>query len=333
MKKVIIHIGSGKTGSTAIQKSLYKSKKVNDNIISFPTILNQKSNQTFRFAFCGLENTTSNVKLEYLDNSEGFKKYQQEIKNSLIKSIGDSQNIIISSEFLFLCRKSEVENIKLFFKSIGFEEVHVVVYLRDPVKYYLSVSQQSLKSQCVIPSPDRFNYDVLKAIEAWSSIEPTSFTVREFDRSKLFEGDVVRDFEHYLQSKNYNVKISKSEVENESMSVEGAVLLQEYQRLITLSNLSVEKLKFHKRKARLFSFVATEGTKPKLKPEIEDYIYCKWKSVISGLNKEFNIFPELIKDIENKPSKELDLPTNLAFTDIVTDFDLDSYLKLKNKLK
>ena len=330
IKKIILHIGSGKTGSTSIQRALFECKPHNEYCYTYPTLLKYKNSQVFRFAFCDSSKTTSDIRGKYYGKDAEYFKFQEAIKNSFIKQIEAHDTVIVSSEFLFSSSQKEVLKIKSFLDGLGFTEIHIVMYLRDPAKYYLSVAQQALKTQHKTPTPDNFQYDLIGAVDNWSAIEPTSITVKEFDRDMLIGGDVVEDFGHYINHVlGTDITLSLSQTQNESMSVEGAVILQEFHKLLSRCNFDFETRTPYVQRARKFSRVATLGSKPVLKPEIVQYIYQRYQSDILKLYERFNIFSSLLnKDFVTTSTQ----PRVVDFLDIVTQFDIDSYLDLKNVL-
>jgi hypothetical protein len=112
MRQIILHVGSGKTGSTSIQSSLFLNNKKNCVSLTFPSLLHYKNNQIFRFAFCELEKTPSDIRAKYLGDDKGYEKFQDDIKKSFELNIDGSNDVILSSEFLFLSSYEEVLNIK-----------------------------------------------------------------------------------------------------------------------------------------------------------------------------------------------------------------------------
>jgi hypothetical protein len=330
MKKIILHIGSGKTGSTSIQRALYECRSLNDHVLKFPVLLNWKNNQVFRFAFCESHKATSNIRNKYVNKQDDYLDFQNAIKKNFTEQVSNHEVVMVSSEFLFMSSQEEALRIKDFLNELGFDEIHVVMYLRDPAKYYLSLAQQSLKSQHKLPSPDNFNYDLVGAINNWSSAQPASLTVKEFDKSKLVEGDVVKDIEQYILSViEEPITLSLSKQQNESMSVEGTAILQEYHKLLSKCDFDYETRTKYIQRARVFSRVASAGSKPVLKPEIAKYIYGRYETEILKLNQEFGVFSAISKfDYKGRElAKGL-----IDFTDIVTSFDINDYLNLKGTL-
>ena len=100
MKKIILHIGSGKTGSSSIQQALYECRKENEAIFKYPKLLNFKGSQIFRFAFCPSSNTPSNIKGKYNNQPEAYAEYQESIKKSFISEVKNEEVVVVSSEFV-----------------------------------------------------------------------------------------------------------------------------------------------------------------------------------------------------------------------------------------
>jgi hypothetical protein len=327
MKSIILHVGSGKTGSTSIQRALYLGKKNNDVSIYYPLLLDAKHNQIFRFAFCDAENTPSNIKREFSGEKLKYQAYQNKIKKSFAEQVADKKDVVVSSEFLFLSSSEEVKEIKKYLTDLGFEKIHVVMYLRDPAKYYLSVAQQALKNQHVMPRPDNFRYDIEGAIDNWASIDPASLTVKEFDREKLYNQDIVHDFKKLLFSMGYDIDLKLNMAMNESMSVEGTMVLQEFHKVLENSALSKDEVSLYLQRARKYSRVASAGTKPTLKPEISKFIYNRYSGVIDNLQSNYNLFNDLQSHTN---STAIDPSCYTDFFNIVCSFDIEQYLKAKS---
>ncbi|MBB1298293.1 hypothetical protein [Pseudoalteromonas sp. SR41-7] len=334
MKKIILHVGSGKTGSTSIQKALYECKKENDSKLFYPTILNHKGNQIFRFAFCEISDTPSNIKAKFKNDPQGYSDYQKAIKESFEENIKGHDDIIVSSEFLFLSNNDEVATIKAYLTNLGFTEIHVIMYLRDPAKYYLSVAQQALKNHYKLPSPSGFRYEMLEAINHWRSINVASFTLKEFDRACLYKGDVIVDFHKYIEQLGYEFELKLATAKNETMSVEGTVILQDFHRLLELAGLDETEYRAEKIRARTFSNKATKGTKPILHDNIAAYIYKKKYDEVIYIAEEYKVFTSLTEILllnEDGPANET-LSSIELFTDIVSGFNMSAYIELLKKL-
>lgn len=190
MKELVLHIGTHKTGSTSIQKSLHKNaKKLESQGVFYPTEKTVWGGHHQLPWALGINhpNRDSNVTVDdCLDAwlKEGFEK------------------IIISSEdFDFLSRDMILE-LKKKLRGI---KVRVVVYLRDQVSYLISDYKQHVQMESVrfgghlddfyfkYKFERRFNYHAL--LMPWVRVFGiASIDVRSFSKDSLILGDVVNDF-------------------------------------------------------------------------------------------------------------------------------------------
>jgi hypothetical protein len=209
------------------------------------------------------------------------------------------------------------------------------MYLRDLAKYYLSVAQQALKSHHVLPSPSPLRYEILESINNWRSINAANFTLREFDRACLNKGDVIVDFHEYIKQLGYKFELKLANAKNESMSVEGTVILQEFHRLIRLDDLSEEELNSNIIRARKFRNRASLGTKPILNKRVVEYIYIQKQDEIAYIPDAYGIFKSLFADLlESCNDKDvIKLPKLRLFTDIVSGSSVKNFLELRAKFQ
>jgi len=114
MKTCVLHIGSGKTGSSSIQRALSKYIQVDHAKYIYPKIGNRQDNQVFRLAFCNLENTPINFRSKYRDKADEFRDWQESILHEFKEKTNNSKDIIISSEFLFLSGEKKFTQSKDF---------------------------------------------------------------------------------------------------------------------------------------------------------------------------------------------------------------------------
>jgi hypothetical protein len=89
----------------------------------------------------------------------------------------------------------EISSLKSDLFEIGFNEVQIVVYVRDPASYHHSMVQQQIKALYRFSKPITFKDKVKEIIESWSAAFPRSrISVRSFDRDKLVARCVFLDF-------------------------------------------------------------------------------------------------------------------------------------------
>lgn len=220
--KALIHIGSGKTGSTSIQNALKKAAPTQE--FSFPTILsgtNQNIDLFFKPKSALARATKAKIKDENLN-------YEKVVNNKLqfFKKNCDN-NLIVSSEYLFDFSEINIKKLKKLLEEIGYTEFKVVLYLRDPFSYYKSLLQQQLKWSKQIPVISQSFCKWGSSISSWELIF-NNIEIRKFSRESLVQGDVVKDFE-FLCSSYFNLDFDFiSNFSNDSLCVEALYYLRNY---------------------------------------------------------------------------------------------------------
>jgi len=184
-KKLILHIGLYKTGSTSIQNSLYRNKaelfKLGVNYISLPKYIQTiNGRQTFF-------NARKNIMADLLKKSPGHTH-------------------ILSNEGLWdrkLLKKKTIEIIQ----SINiYDEIEIVAYVRRQDLFFKSFYKQENKIGALFVAgltPEDFleniilndSLDYMKILSEYSSVfGENSVKVRVFELDKLINNDVVDDF-------------------------------------------------------------------------------------------------------------------------------------------
>lgn len=219
MKKLVVHAGSHKTGSTSIQLSL---KDIEDQ-------LKRKKIKLFDIDPNGSVNPYGHCNhwvRHYGSGTEFDAEVLPELRNEL-KCI-DADTVIFSAEHLFWI--NSIENIKSFHNLIHdlFDEITIIFYLRRQDKLLLSHHQQGSKlfGWCeqlyygsepkAYPTGDFSAYlDYYSKLRKWASIfGKSSLKVRVFEPESLVGGDAVIDFCSLIDS---DLKVVPRKV-NESRS-------------------------------------------------------------------------------------------------------------------
>ncbi len=231
-KRLILHIGQPKTGTTTLQKTLQASRSalINDGIL-YPNT-GKNPNHIVILPHLTGDSTAGQTPASNPQKFDPLKvmKLSNEKWSDLTESVNilNPNTIIISSEQLFRTRKNKArESLKNHLKSIS-SEIIITAYLREPASSALSRAQQLLKSQpnFNLPHKDCFR----RILEPYVKSDLGIVSTRIFDRKNLEKGDIVADFcTHYIPDFDQS-RLSYCTETNTTMSAEAMALMQELNR-------------------------------------------------------------------------------------------------------
>ena len=207
--RCILHIGTEKTGTTALQTALSSQRKyLSSNGVfyaQFPGDLNCRS---LAAAFTPLENR-DDYKLKWgLMEPEKFTDWRQkllgEIRNEITTAKASCHTYILSSEHFSskIIREADVADLAEYLRT-EFEDIRVVCYLRRQDLMATSRINEGLRAgfpQRLFPNvsndgalPPLYDYQTL--IKRWAvAFGESAIKLRIFERSKLTGGSIVADF-------------------------------------------------------------------------------------------------------------------------------------------
>lgn len=329
MKKVVIHVGQAKTGTTTLQKTLNQNRNIileQGYLYPKPKFVVSHHVLTVPFA----RNVQRSL-VQHLGNDHeiasqiAFQQWDELSKEAKLKN---PEVLLLSSEFFYYVPKvGEVPQLieRLFGPHINIE---LIVYLRSHSEHYISLVQQHLKAHHNLPKNAlKSNYR-----EHFGKLSSVGKVIaRKFDRKSMKDGDIVTDFCDVvgIDATKLNYKTAS---ENASISAEGMVLLQEYRR------------KYHRDKPNVFTDdtnqlirniakieAAHPGmyTKPKLLPEFAQ-ILDRDTDDVAWLRKHFNINLHKEHGISHDASKDVSDVKNVSE---LMNFDHDLLEGLKKELE
>ena len=233
-KTLILHIGIEKTGTTSIQKFLeinyFDLKKQG---ITCPKSLCYSNSFNHRWAALIAYNAgrnDDNTKKVFSSKAERSFKVKQKLNEFRNEFNSQPSNTwIISSEHLQsrLKTKDEIKKLRNIFSDL-FDEIKILVYIRDPLEIAISWWSTRIKSEALLsqlPKPDNRYIQHLcnhkKTILQWGSIFKIENIIvgfyKEKDNSKE---DIIFDF-----CKKLNIDISSLKIpkfyENKKLSLLG----------------------------------------------------------------------------------------------------------------
>lgn len=203
--KCLLHIGVQKTGTTSIQKFLTQNyEKLLQNGFLYPLSAGKNSSQWSIAAISydydkHKDKEDFYLKNQNINNEIDFLKHIEKRKKAIYDEILQSncKSVIFSSEHLTarLFYENEIKNLKEFLSI--FDEVEVIIYIREQIKAINSAYSEAIKAGNKLT----FNYsNWYKKIFDYSSIIKLyenyfqNINVRIFDYNEFKNNDLISDF-------------------------------------------------------------------------------------------------------------------------------------------
>lgn len=236
MKKALLHIGTGKTGTTTIQRSCTHSASLSHNKITYPLLPGFKgqNNQNYlAIIYKPFEKLPRQYKSRYKGSHDNYLQELETLKKNYYAILEQAENLFISAEYLTNFSLDEIDKLLLDLAAYGFKEFKVLIYVRDPVSYYISNLQQRIKASHLIENPKTFKYHFKKYIETWSQKSPKGIKVLPYDR-RIHEGsgllgEVEKELKEFFDLKR--VRLRPVSRQNASLSIEALIVLREFRKL------------------------------------------------------------------------------------------------------
>jgi len=238
MRNAIIHIGTEKTGSTAIQNFVYKNEKVLAQYGYYFPYRTCGLISNFRLVIYACEQAdplllsmdrkpiSDDPNAAYQVNPDAWRKNFTDYHLNQVKQIHethDDSTVVYSSEHFHsrISHESEVKRLKEFL-DLHYDNVSVIAYFRRQDRLAVSghntAIQAGNKNRFRFPEgPDKANYyDYLSLVERWSNVfGKENVNVRIFEKEQLIGGDVGKDFKANIFSSDTLAKL-----ENENLVYE-----------------------------------------------------------------------------------------------------------------
>lgn len=234
-KKLLLHIGTTKTGNTSIHQALVHAKAKGDlGQVCYPLWRGDLHQARMAAVYCPDELSTllPSLRGRYPPRDKCFRRMLQKYRKFIFKELRSAESAIISAEtFSHLFSSMHAEMLREDLKALGYTEFHIVLYVRDPADFYLSSTSQSLRmsdEQPFIKDPLKFRYEFLRIAETWEQVFPGQLIVRKYPTASHF--DVLEDFSNLLERRMGIVLPCHSIRKNSSLSTEAMQVLHDYRQ-------------------------------------------------------------------------------------------------------
>lgn len=285
--ELLIHIGHGKTGSTAIQKCLRAAAPdLEANGIYFPDPAKHDNHQDIFVHLTGSPKYAP-PKGQSEEQRRAYCEAQWDIALAHITAT-QPKRVILSCENQFRPFSKEAFERMNGLLAPHFSKIDVVAYLRSPSSYFLSAVQQDLKKRPEFDLPSASRYR--DTLEPWRDMGPGPLTAHLFVRDALYNGNVVDDFWHrYLPEMDASAIPQLVDV-NTTVSAEAMDVFQDFFR----GKFDAPARYYAKRDQRMKALIrqadadVSGGAKPRLLDGLREIIDARCTD-LDWLAQEFGI--------------------------------------------
>lgn len=232
--RLILHIGSGKTGTTTLQSTLCAhAEQLMQAGILYPTPLYNKVNHNYLAALVHPmrdmpREFTSGETASYEDIQARGAAFWNDIRRQIKAS--NPETVVLSGEYFFGLSQAKMDLLRSLLSEV-FHDVHVVAYVRHPATFYVSWMQQIVKASHEIRPPADFTFRVRASLTRYAESFDGRLAVRSSHRNSLLRGSIVDDFiTTHLEADEVLPRAITVTDANESMSGEAMCIMQSLRR-------------------------------------------------------------------------------------------------------
>lgn len=231
---VVLHIGSGKTGTSTIQRVLRR----NGDLLREAGHVYPRTPGPARHTKFGLFLRPDDELVSHADWLTGEydvppATFRTRFRRRLLREIAGSgaSRVVFSDEGLFSAGERTIRRARRFTNAIG-RDVRLVVYLRRQDDHLISRYQQVVKMGEVAPLTTWMQqdwvgtYDYHLRLTSWQELEPAAFVVRRFERARMVGGSLISDFLAAADIALPEDRLTHTEARNESLGAEAIELLR-----------------------------------------------------------------------------------------------------------
>lgn len=202
---LVLHIGSGKTGTSSIQRLLSRNRRLlRERGVLFPSSPGPRRHTRFGLSFKTDDELveTRPYRAQGHRSPEAFREtFRTELSAEIEKA--RPSTVLISDEALYGSDEAFLARLRSF-TDANAERLRLVCYLRRQDDHLVSRYQQVVKTGETRTLAERTaelahtkTYDYAARLDTWASLlEPDAFVVRRFERGAFVDDSLYADFLH-----------------------------------------------------------------------------------------------------------------------------------------
>ena len=292
---LVLHIGSGKTGTSSIQHFLHRNRARLAELGHLYPETPGRTRHTRLGLFIQNDEALADLPSWYRQRSSSPQAFRRAFRRRLFREINQSglSRVLLSDEALYGAPDQALRRLGRFTGRIA-GSIRLVVYLRRQDDHMVSRYQQVVKTGETRRLADRAQqldlsktYDYYARLRTWARLlEPSEFVVRRFERGSFVDGSLYQDF---LDAAGVDARADEMDQVtsvNESLDAEAV----EFLRLLNLYRVEHEAatvgLIDNRRLVRRLAEVST-GPTLTLPASLLDGFMARWEESNQAVAREF----------------------------------------------
>lgn len=212
--RVFVHIGTEKTGTTALQRFLWGNRAaLHEQSVLFIGKEIERADHNLVLAAYDLNHRDAKTAQKNIANAADMAQYQstqwKEFERTVLHA--GCNTVVLSSELFQsrLTREDEVQRFRDKLSDVGFDDVRIVVYLREPAATCNSLFSTAVRTGSTLPhppEPEGRSYfstvcDHRRTMELWSSVfGMKNIEPRIYSRGSPEGWNIIQDFCKVIQA-------------------------------------------------------------------------------------------------------------------------------------
>lgn len=317
--KLVFHIGSFKSGSTAIQSTLAaRTYRCDSRNILYPGLNAKEGQEKARGQHGPLAETLFPAKPAHAKRQERFALVAEHIA-----AAGADINVISAEKFEYANPKLLAEAIRDYFPEFQ-DSLQIIVYVRPHAERVLAEFAERVKHGRFrgdleelhartkpFSGPLQRGFFYHPRLSLWREVFGESLTVRPMIRAHLHQSDVVADFFRQILD-GADFSISEAPRKNISPSLEDLVAVRAFHQACGLRTLTPLQEKTGVQLIQAFSALPTQGaTRLALHADLVRDIVQTYAGDAAALDRDFFTGDPMQEALAQAPEKAVKLPQSL----------------------
>jgi hypothetical protein len=291
---LVLHIGSGKTGTSSIQYFLHYNR---DRLAELGHLYPQtpgRARHTRLGLFIKPDEELVSTPSWHRQGFPSPEVFRRTFRRQLFREIKESgpSRVVFSDEALYASSDEALRRLSRFAGRIA-RNRRLVVYLRRQDDHLVSRYQQVVKTGETrrlderAQNPDVKTYDYYDRLRTWDLLlQPDRFVVRRFERDRFVDGSLYQDF---LDAVGIDVRadeLTQAETRNESLDAESVEFLRILNILRADDETAASLVKVDRALVRMMANASTGPTLTLPSPFLDDFM-AQWEESNRRVAREY----------------------------------------------